>query len=73
MSLKYETTHRPALTTLGSPYKYGRLSNHRSLASALDGRISKEVCYGKIVDHSFLKIFGYIAYVHVDHEIRKEA
>lgn len=43
----------------------------RSPSSALDGDIS-EMWYDKIVNYYFLKVFGYIAYAHVDQEMRKK-
>ncbi|KAG9457668.1 hypothetical protein H6P81_002176 [Aristolochia fimbriata] len=45
---------------------------NRSPSSALDGRIPEEVWAGKNVDYSFLKIFGCIAYAHIDREVRKK-
>ncbi|KAG9446257.1 hypothetical protein H6P81_012385 [Aristolochia fimbriata] len=45
---------------------------NRSPSSALDRRIPEEVWAGKNVDYSFLKIFGSIAYAHIDREVRKK-
>ncbi|KAG9441314.1 hypothetical protein H6P81_017168 [Aristolochia fimbriata] len=45
---------------------------NRSPSSALDGRIPEEVWAGKNVDYSFLKIFGCIAYAHIDREVMKK-
>ncbi|KAG9446485.1 hypothetical protein H6P81_012613 [Aristolochia fimbriata] len=45
---------------------------NRSPSSALDGRIPEDVWAGKNVDYSFLKIFGCIAYAHIDREVRKK-
>ncbi|KAG9455261.1 hypothetical protein H6P81_008165 [Aristolochia fimbriata] len=45
---------------------------NRSPSSPLDGRIPEEVWAGKNVDYSFLKIFGCIAYAHIDRAARKK-
>ncbi|KAG9444915.1 hypothetical protein H6P81_016255 [Aristolochia fimbriata] len=45
---------------------------NQSPSSALDSRIPEEVWAGKNVDYSFLKIFGCIAYAHIDREVRKK-
>lgn len=59
------------LATLGSCYGYNNHLIKRSPSSALDGDIS-EMWYDKIVNYYFLKVFGYIAYAHVDQEMRKK-
>lgn len=56
------------LATLGSCYGYNNHLIKRSSSSALDGDIS-EMWYDKIVNYYFLKVFGYIAYAHVDQEM----
>lgn len=37
----------------------------------MDSGIPKEVWSGIIINFSFLKVFGFIAYAHVDQEMRK--
>lgn len=44
----------------------------RSPSSVLDGGILGEVWFGKIINYSFLKVSGYIAYAHVDQEMRRK-
>ncbi|KAK3023141.1 hypothetical protein RJ639_043980 [Escallonia herrerae] len=45
---------------------------NRSPASALHGGIPEEEWLGKPVNYSFLKVFGCIAYAHIDKEERKK-
>lgn len=45
---------------------------NRSPLSALDDGIPKEVWSDKIVNYSFLKVFGSIEYAHVDQEMRRK-
>ena len=43
---------------------------NRGPSTPLDGGIPQEVCTGKKVNYSFLRTFGYEAFVHVDKENR---
>ncbi|KAH9292702.1 hypothetical protein KI387_042112, partial [Taxus chinensis] len=43
---------------------------NRGPSSALDGGILEEAWYGKKVDYSFLKVFGYEVLVHIDKDDR---
>ncbi|KAK2998889.1 hypothetical protein RJ639_023068 [Escallonia herrerae] len=45
---------------------------NRSPASALNGGILEEEWSGKPINYSFLKVFGCIAYAHIDKEERKK-
>ncbi|KAK3010015.1 hypothetical protein RJ639_011018 [Escallonia herrerae] len=45
---------------------------NRSPASALNGSILEEEWSGKLVNYSFLRVFGCIAYSHIDKEKRKK-
>ncbi|KAK3029811.1 hypothetical protein RJ639_038253 [Escallonia herrerae] len=45
---------------------------NKSLASALNGGIPEEEWSGKPVNYSFLRVFGCIAYAHIDKEERKK-
>ncbi|KAH9321990.1 hypothetical protein KI387_016629, partial [Taxus chinensis] len=43
---------------------------NRGPSSALDGGIPKEAWYGKKVDYSFLRVFGYEVFFHIDKDDR---
>ena len=45
---------------------------NRSPSSSIEGKIPEEVWSGKSINYSFLRVFGCIAYAHVDREQRKK-
>ena len=45
---------------------------NRGPSSSLDGGIPEEAWIGKKVNYSFLKTFGYEAFIHIDKEKRKK-
>ena len=45
---------------------------NRGPLAPLKCRISEEVCNGRKVNLSFLKVFGYVSYIHIDFVVRSK-